>query len=455
MTYSFTDKEMTRLCEAMARAPSILRRRPWKLRRVAADRVEVFSVPDDLLGKLLPREVVISCGAALYNLRLAIRVAGREPSIWLLPDLDLGSGLLTTMTSRRTLLASVEVMQGRPNPPSAAEQELYEALWLRRTERKPFQYVPVPPPILVEMENAAAREHCWLRTLPDRQRRQALRAVAAANRRISEEGKFEEYLDQLNRVPTADFGPRPAGRQGEQAPPTRPTFWRENEDAPFEDRLRTPPVARRRTQLMGLSTDDDRPLDWLRAGEALQHALLNGTRFSMSVLGGRSTPYRQELYYAPLDPHRLRRRPPAPTGYAVEASFLTQSLELANLRDLDPAKLAALDLSDLKDGQPGRDWLRWPWRWYFTEIPQVLMRVGYAEVKQVADPGDECVNDSDDWYVPDPGQWRTKPAQRHAHRTSPIAPLPRSAYDASDTEPIPRHAHDDSRTGPDLRPDDD
>ena len=44
---------------------------------------------------------------------------------------------------------------------------------------------------------------------------------------------------------------------------------------------------------MALSTDDDRPLDWLRAGEALQHALLTGTRYSMSAPGGRSAGYRR------------------------------------------------------------------------------------------------------------------------------------------------------------------
>lgn len=428
MTYSFTDEEMTRLREAMDRAPSILNQRPWELQRVADDRVELYSVPDQRLGELLPREVVISCGAALYNLRLAIRVAGRAPSVWLLPGLNLGSGLLTTVASQRTLLASVEVMQGRPSPPTGAEQELYEALWLRRTYRWPYQYAPVPPPILVEMEIAAAHEHCWLRTLPPGKRRQALRAVARANKKIKEEKKLAAKLSGLNRAARTSFGPAPAN----QPPKTRPDFWLENESELFEDRLRTPPIARRSTQLMGLSTDDDRPLDWLRAGEALQHALLNGTRFSMSAPGGRSAPYRQQLYWGPLDSNRLWRRPPAPAGYAVEASFLTQSLELASLRDLEPARLAALGLADLKGSQSGKDRWRWPWRWYFTEIPQVLMRVGYAEVKR----------------VPGPDELRTEPAPRPAHDASYIVPVPRPASDPSYTEPIPRHPDDDWYTEP-------
>jgi len=384
MAYSFT-QDFARLQKVMDRATSIFNQRPWELRLVADDRVELYSDPDEHLGKLLPREVVISCGAALYNLRLAIHVAGREPSVWLFPDLDHHSSLLTTVASAPTLLASIEVWSGRPSPPSDSQQELYEAIWLRRTERGPYRYVPVPPTILVEMETAAAQEHAWLRTLPPRQRRQAFHALAAANKKIDEERVLTERLSSLNRAQDDHYGPAPADKRVEKAPPTRPAFWLEEleeELAPFENS--------RRTQLMALSTDDDRPLDWLRAGEALQHALLNGTRYSMSAAGGRSTAYRQQLYYAPFDVHHLLgRRRTAPSGYAVEASFLTQSLELANLRDLDPARLAALGLTDLKDSQQGKDRWRWPWRSYFTEIPQVLMRVGYAPVRAVTDSDDE------------------------------------------------------------------
>ena len=38
------------------------------------------------IDKARAREYVISCGAALFNLRLAIRVAGHDLAVWLLPD---------------------------------------------------------------------------------------------------------------------------------------------------------------------------------------------------------------------------------------------------------------------------------------------------------------------------------------------------------------------------------
>jgi hypothetical protein len=449
VTYLFTEQEMKRLRKAMDRAPSIFNQQPWDLRhatdeegRAVYDRVEVYSRPDEDLGRLLPREVVISCGAALYNLRLAIQVAGREPSVCLLPGLNLDSGLLTTVASQGTLLASVEVMPGRAAPPTDAEQELYEALWLRRTDRSPFEYLLIPPQILVEMENAAAHERGWLRLLPARERRRVLRAVASANRRILAQPGANHTLfnpgkvpPSLNKVPYEDYGPAPVGELADKAPPTRPAFWRNGESDRFEKRRRTPPIARRQTQLMGLSTDDDRPLDWLRAGEALQHALLNGTRFSMSALGGRSAPYRQPLYYSPLDPHQLWRRPPTPGGYAVEASFLTQSLELADLialkrkgqHALELADLEAVDPLDPKNSQRRADSkLRWPWRSYFTEIPQVVMRVGYTPVKGVFVPGtSRALRANDESHTDDS---RTVPIPRPLGG-SYTAPAPRPAYD--------------------------
>ncbi len=422
MAYSFR-QDFARLQKVMDRATSIFNQRPWDLRLVADDRVELYSDPDESLGKMLPREVVISCGAALYNLRLAIKVAGRKPSVWLLPDLDHHASLLTTVASEPTLLASIEVWSGHPDPPSDAQQELYEAVWLRRTDRGPYRYVPVPPTILVEMETAAAEERAWLRTLPPRQRRQAFRALAAANKKINGERVLTERMSGLSRAQDDHYGPAPADGQADKAPSTRPAWLEELEVelAPFENS--------RQTQLMALSTDDDRPLDWLRAGEALQHALLTGTRYSMSVAGGRSTAYRQQLYYAPLDVHHfLGRRRTAPSGYAVEASFLTQSLELANLRDLEPDRLAALGLTDLRD-QEGKDKWRWPWRSYFTEIPQVLMRVGYAPVRLVSDDDDE----------------RPEPAPR---------PAPDDGYDDEYIEPVPRAEHDESAAEPRSRPPD-
>ena len=299
--------DMARIIEAVHSAPSIFGQRPWEavLAGDRRDRVELYADASRAPADISPREVAISCGAALYNLRLAIRVAGRELSVWMLPGLDQGS-LIDHLTTRRFLVASVEIMPDRIDPPTAGIQELYEAMWLRHINPGDYAAVPVPLPLLVEMENAAAEEHGWLRILHPHEQKMILRATI---------------------------------RGGE--------------------------LASHDMQLMTLSTDDDRPLDWLRAGQALQHALLTGTRYSMSSGTGRGERYRSSLKYRLSDFHPFHPPDRVPSGYGVTASFLSQSLERA---DQDQVQR------------------RWPWPTFYNEVPQVVLQVGFSPVERVPAP---------------------------------------------------------------------
>ena len=108
---------------------------------------------------------------------------------------------------------------------------------------------------------------------------------------------------------------------------------------------------------MALSTDDDQPLDWLRAGQALQRAILTGTRYSASAPYGLTAQYHAPPRYGvPARRHLLTRHDEL-AHYGLSVSFLTQPLE----RD-DIAAVAR----------------RWPWRWRFPELPEMVVRVGYA-----------------------------------------------------------------------------
>lgn len=346
--------DIERIRQAADCAPSIFNQRPWEvcLNADDQDRVEVYAAPDPDLGARLPREVVISCGAALYNVRLAIRVMGHTPSVWTVPGLD-REELVNSLPAGRVRLATVEVLAARPTPTTAGVEELYEALWLRHTNRSPYDLLPVPLPLLVEMEDAAAEEHGWLRVMHRHEQKRLLREVARANDRLADaRSPYSADLHRLNKVPESGYGPRP---EDTKYPPTRPDFWLPDRTARFG----------RHPQLMALSTDDDRPLDWLRAGQALQHALLTGTRYSMSAPAGRSARYRVSLKYAMSDWHPLRRPLEAPDGHGVTASFLTQSLELDDLNHRTR---------------------RWPWQWLYREVPQVVLRVGFGPVERVPAP---------------------------------------------------------------------
>ena len=184
--------DIVRIAEAVENAPSVLNIRPWSLSFSAADRIELRLPANWGSGdKARTREYVISSGAALFNLRLAIRVAGHDMAVWLLPD----------PVHDAALLASVEVMTGRIKGPTGEEQELYEAIWRHRTNRSPNRLLPAPLPILVAMEHAAAKEGAWLRLLHPRMSRKWMRLAADADSDPAFQAPFP------NRVPAVNYGP--------------------------------------------------------------------------------------------------------------------------------------------------------------------------------------------------------------------------------------------------------
>jgi hypothetical protein len=321
-----------RLVEAFEKAPSIFNTRPWSFTPLPPEHVELRLPGLSKMGKPLGRESVISCGAALYNLRLAIRAAGHDLEVWPMPK-----------PHDQELLASVEIVIGRIKKTARWEQELYEAIPLRHTNRWPH-IIPAPLPIIAEMEEAARQEGANLRLLHPRQARKWMRMTADVDK------KFTAHFP--NHVSPANYGPRPKNRYRV----TRRDFWR-HEERRFEHK----------PQLMALSTADDRPLDWLRAGQALQRALLTGTRYSLSERYGMTA-----LYHAPPQLGVPAHHHPL-TGHGhddaarhgLSMSFLTQPLEYDDFK-----------------GKPRH----WPWRWPFAELPQMIMRVGYAQVEAPGEP---------------------------------------------------------------------
>ena len=298
-------------------APSVHNTQPWVFWIRADDRMELrasVSGPagPDLLGPdrrllaadPLSRELAISCGAALYNLRLAFRVMGHDVAVWLLPDLANDS----------SLLASIEIVTGRIQRPTVKEQKLYSTIPQRHTNRSPFTDEAIHPPVMQAMKRAAYLEEGWLRTLDRTQADKWVRAATRADMKLEEDTGYVAELRRWTRdrkagagVPTAAVGA--FGTRG---------------DAPVRDYgLDARPGERfeRHPQLLALSTDGDQPVDWLRAGQALQRVLLTATL------------------------------------HGVSASFLTQPMELSDHQD---------------------ESRRWPWRWPFVEVPQMVLRVGYA-----------------------------------------------------------------------------
>ena len=404
MLKPFADQDSVyRLLEPVQRAPSVHNTQPWYFRIAAEDRIDIcarfgdgadaeFTMTGN--GRLpvsptLRRELILSCGAALYNLRLAIRVTGHDLVAWLLPG---DSGPL--------VLASVEIVTGRTKRPTATEQELYEAIPRRHTNRWPYDdRHHVPPPILVAMQNAAATEGGRLRVLGRRQAATWLRAARHADHEQRDDQGCQPDLVQWTNggdsgVPAAAFGPpgtfddhhprRHLGRR-KGDPPIRDFRPRTDPGTDGADEAERPgrhddrgkaetPRFERRPQLMVLSTDGDKPLDWLRAGQALQHALLTATRHGVSA-SFLTQPL--ELHDARSGQGGPRQSPESPEsqdspGSAAEAQVLTFPG-----RNPGVAEAAESGSQPLPDAgrDPGRR--RLPWPWPFAEYPQMILRVGY------------------------------------------------------------------------------
>jgi nitroreductase len=339
------DRSILRIIQAVQLAPSVYNTQPWSFWVCADNRIELrphMAWEHDgrpWLDRLLPytdeaaRELRISCGAALFNLRMAIRVAGHEVEASLLPD-----------PRDEWLLASVEIMTGRIRLPRVEEQELYDAIQRRHTCRWPFTRHRVPDSVLAEMATAAAKEKGYLEVLNRSQVRKWLRAAAQAEDELTGDQQYVTELSQWTigarpglGVPSVSYGPPPAS-------PKRPV-------RNFGPSSRPPEQFESHAQLLLLATDYNRPLDWLRAGQALQRALLTATH------------------------------------YGVAASFLTQPLEFAIKRQLaDSRRTGRRRLPDSLR-LPGRIQLandrhnsrRWPNGSPFEKVPQMLIRVGYPD----------------------------------------------------------------------------
>ena len=93
--------------------------------------------------------MLISCGAALFGLRLAIRSLGYQPVTELLPD-----------PARSRLLARVRLR--RSVPASEAERRMLEALPHRHTHRGPFAAAPLPEGLLPGLQHDAVTEGATL-----------------------------------------------------------------------------------------------------------------------------------------------------------------------------------------------------------------------------------------------------------------------------------------------------
>jgi hypothetical protein len=248
-------------------APSVHNTQPWWFRA----RGQQISLYADASRQLLVadpggREMMISCGAALFTARLALRSLGYIPDTRVLPD-----------PAQPSLVARVSWQ--RRAAPTEYEQQLFRWVRQRRTHRGGFAPLPLAPELLAALQAGAGRDGAVLRIVAGEGSRAALAAVAeTAERAMRLDGAHVQELARWVSPPGSDR----ADGVPATAYPARP----ERTDPPFPGRdfahgrgwglpsFSFGIPSRSAGVVCLLTTTGDRPADWVIAGQALQRVLL-------------------------------------------------------------------------------------------------------------------------------------------------------------------------------------
>ena len=242
-------------------APSLHNSQPW-LFRVRGSAVDVYADAARRLPVLDPagREHLISVGAAVFTLRLALRRAGFLSDMTLFPAPD-----------QPDLVARVNVTHQSPVTP--AVEKLAAAIPHRHTNRRPFAQAPVPLDVLDHLRDAARKEGAALAVAGPAARETILGMARSADHWLRgrpgyrrELARWTTHRSRHDGVPEWAAGP-----------------WDALEAVPIREFAQLSPAPRPSENfepyptIMVLATTGDRWADWVRAGQALQRVLLEAT----------------------------------------------------------------------------------------------------------------------------------------------------------------------------------
>jgi hypothetical protein len=267
-----TEEEFwTFLLHYAVKAPSGHNTQPWRF-RISDGRLNLYADRSRSLPVVDPedRELVMSCGAALAHLTVALRHYGHSGDVSPFPD-----------PSDRDLLASVGI--GQPRSPGPADHELLEAIEDRHTHRAPFDHRPVPRHVLAQLRRDALHAGTTLNVCTeDESKRPIATLVREGDRAQFADARFRRELAawmRPNRTRRPDGIPGYAFGVSDLAsllgPTMISTFNIGSAQARKDERLALTAPA-----LVVLSTSGDDASDWLRAGQAagvfLLRAAANG-----------------------------------------------------------------------------------------------------------------------------------------------------------------------------------
>lgn len=258
-------------------APSGHNSQPWAFQlefneaKLYADRTRALPVVDPF-----DRELIMSCGAALFHLRLAIRHFGHTDEVYLFPDV-----------AEPDLLASVEL--GPPRRSHGDEPAMFQCIKRRRTNRHAFANQPVPDRMLVSLQRAAAIENARLSVYSDTLPRERIAAlVDQADRVQMSNPSFRRELAAWMHPAhskTCDGLPGYACGLSQILDFATPaySFVIRRFDLGNGIAAHNRKLVEGSPVLAVLATEADKPASWLEAGQALARVLLLAQSYGLSA----------------------------------------------------------------------------------------------------------------------------------------------------------------------------
>jgi hypothetical protein len=256
-------------------APSVHNTQPWWF-SVDSTGLSLYADPARQLAVADPdgREMLISCGAALFTARLSLRAAGYVPESRILPD-----------PAQPLLVARLS--WPHREAPTDYESRLSAHVRQRRTHRGGFAPLPLAPELLTVLRDCASRYGAVLRVITDEGTRAALAEVVQAAERAMR--LDSAHVRELRAWTIQPGTPRadgvPATSYPAHAERTVPHFA--GRDFACGRGWGLPPLSIMPRRSAGvvclLSTSSDSPQDWINAGQALQRILLTNAAWGVAT----------------------------------------------------------------------------------------------------------------------------------------------------------------------------
>jgi nitroreductase len=254
--------------ETAVAAPSIFNTQPWHW-QVAPTTLRLWAQRERQLLIADPegRMLTVSCGVALHHARVALAAAGHAAVVERLPD-----------PGDTDLLA--EITLGGSHARSASEIQMSEAIPHRRTDRRAFGGDPVPGEVATELTEAAESQGAHLHLVHRDQIVSLARAAMHADALQLGDPAYRKELIRWTSRPAGSGDGVPVATAVRRAPRVVPV----RDFAPYGGPVMSAGEHTDRSALYALIfTDEDNPMAWLRAGEALSAVLLTATAAGLAT----------------------------------------------------------------------------------------------------------------------------------------------------------------------------